>query len=105
MKEEDYQDGDQISRKQAWRDLVDNFTIRAWTWVERPLHMWAATWVDVARLIGVSDRERSQTVGRVLAVLAGVSLFAVLFSLSTWVGAIVLGAVATLRALEWWRGR
>lgn len=79
-KPQDYKSGDQISRAQAWRDFKWNFT-RAKEWRERPWHVYKAVCVDIARLAGVSDRDRSQNVGMVIAIAFPVAIIAIVWSL------------------------
>ena len=62
MGHEDYKSGDKIGRSQALHDLKDDGI--------RLVHTFTDFFVNLARIVGVSDRDKSQKVGRVLAVLA-----------------------------------
>lgn len=74
-----YKPGDQIARHEAWQDFLDNFTREEWG--SRPFHVYKAIWVDVARIIGVADRDTSQYVGMVLAIAFPIAVAVTIWSL------------------------
>ena len=63
MSASNYGPGEKISRKQAWRDLKDDGA--------RFTHTFVDVFVNLARIAGISERDKSQKVGRVAAVLVG----------------------------------
>ena len=78
MKKRDYKPGDKISRQWAWEDFKDDFP-RMWDalknpkmWFDRrgPAHIYTDMFVNIWRMIGISDRDLSQWFGRVSAVLS-----------------------------------
>ena len=69
-----YKSGDQITRAQALSDFFANFARPEWR--TRPLHVLKALFVDLARIIGVADRDRSQLVGMVLMISSGIAALA-----------------------------
>jgi hypothetical protein len=50
-----------ISRTQAWHDLKDD--------AARFMHTFTDVFVNLARIAGVKDRDRSQNIGRAFAIL------------------------------------
>ena len=72
----EYQAGDKISRGEAWEDLKGEWGREGR--FKRPLHWYKAFWVNVARIIGVADRDRSQNVGMVLSIAFVIALIVVL---------------------------
>lgn len=75
MPHENYHSGMKISRSQAWHDLKED--------VVRFTHTSVDVFVNLARIVGFSDRDRSQKIGRVVAVL--VALFVIGSGIAGWV--------------------
>jgi len=76
-----YKSGDQISRREAWEDLKEDLLVRIWKFNDR--HVLTDIFVNLARLAGISDRDTSQDVGRLVMVL---SLFGVLGGIGAYFG-------------------
>ena len=62
MPHENYKSGDKISRGQALHDLKDDGL--------RLVHSYTDAYVNLVRIVGVSDRDKSQKLGRILAILS-----------------------------------
>lgn len=74
MKARDYISGDKISRKWAWEDIQDDFP-RMWEAIKNVdisevAHVYTDMHVNLWRMIGFSDRDTSQRLGRTTAVLS-----------------------------------
>jgi hypothetical protein len=77
-----YGPGDQISRQDALSDLIlDVFRV-----IKVPIdafielgHIWTDVHVNVARLVGISDRDESQAVGRVATWLTTITIAGLLW--------------------------
>ena len=74
MSDKNYQSGQKISRKEGWHDLKDD--------AARFTHTYVDVFVNLARIAGISERDRSQTVGRVAAVL--VALGVIVLGVTGW---------------------
>ena len=70
----EYTEGSQISRAEAWDDLKDDFER-----FKEVSHVFVDVWVNLWRIAGVSDRDRSQLLGRFTA--AAVVLGAVVLAI------------------------
>jgi hypothetical protein len=66
MSDKNYRPGQKISRAEAWHDLKGD--------VVRFLHTFTDVFVNLARIAGISERDKSQKVGRVVAVLVALLL-------------------------------
>lgn len=66
MSDKNYLQGQKISRKEAWHDLKGD--------VVRFGHTSVDVFVNLARIAGISERDKSQKVGRVAAVLFAVAV-------------------------------
>jgi hypothetical protein len=61
---ENYRPGQKISRKEAWHDLKGDGA--------RFVHTFTDVFVNLARIAGISERDKSQMVGRIAAVLVAI---------------------------------
>jgi hypothetical protein len=68
MSDKNYRPGEKISRKDAWHDLKGD--------VVRFTHTFVDVHVNVARIAGISERDKSQVVGRVAAVVVTLGVIA-----------------------------
>lgn len=72
-----YGPGDQISRGDALSDLILDvfrvFKVPIDAFIELG-HIWTDAHVNVARLVGISDRDESQAVGRAASLLSAVAI-------------------------------
>jgi hypothetical protein len=64
-----------ISRTQAWHDLKDD--------AARFMHTFTDVFVNLARIAGIKDRDKSQNIGRVVAV--SVAFFVIGSGIAGWV--------------------
>jgi len=77
-----YGPGDRISRQDALSDLIiDVFRV-----LKVPVdaaieltHIWTDVHVNIARLVGISERDESQGVGRVATVISTIAIAALLW--------------------------
>jgi hypothetical protein len=74
MGHKDYRPGEKISRRDAIHDLKDD--------VARFTHTTVDVWVNIARICGISERDRSQMVGRVLAIVT--TLAVIVLGVTGW---------------------
>ncbi len=75
MGDKNYLQGQKISRSEGWHDLKDD--------VMRFIHTFTDVFVNLARIVGISDRDKSQKVGRVGAAL--VALFVIGSGIAGWI--------------------
>ena len=66
MSDRNYHPGQKISRQEGWHDLKGD--------VVRFVHTFTDVFVNIARIAGISERDRSQKVGRAFAVVCAVGI-------------------------------
>jgi hypothetical protein len=68
MSDKNYRSGEKISRGDGWHDLKGD--------AARFVHTFTDVFVNLARIAGISERDKSQMVGRVAAIVVTLGVIA-----------------------------